>query len=699
MLNKRCIEIIEYLRKNNYSFFLKELAEKFGVSERSIRYDIENINYYLSKFNLNEIEKSIKGIYILKEDDDKIKELLRSMSQRFYVFTGDERKEYIEEKFLFFKENKLIDFVEALDVSMSTIKIDLKEVKIFFIENGLNLNFYSKQGIRLEGNEEKLRMLQLKFLNKYLEINSEDILVAKKMDSKTYLNDIIYSDLKNIFEGISLKNIYRFVKRIEKKLNTIISDEAFVILRFYIAIMLSRVKSGNILFQRETNKRFLKETREFNIISKELEFLEEHLKLKIEENEILLLTELFLGAHSYNFNSSFFENWIELEILVNKLIKDISDILNINLTQDKALIDGLLNHLKPAYYRIRNNISFENKIYEEVRELYGDLYEKVERISRNYLEKYIGKSIPEEEISYLTIHFKTAIDRKVNSQRKTKNIVIVCGLGYGSSKLLAQKLLERYDVNIIATLPYHKFLEVENYEEIDFIITTLEIEERIEYSFPIIKVHPILTKEDKKLLEKYGLSENQRKISLGQLLTVIKEEAEILNEKELIKKLKNLLKYKYIDDIEKERIYSLSELLPLENIKLVDEVIDWREAIKLSGIPLKDGEYIDERYIDEMIKNVEQNGSYMVVNDIVALPHARTIGIVNRTGMSLLVLRKEVIFPGEKKVKLVLTFSSYDQKEHIDALTKFVTLLEDSNFLERIDSLDEIEIKRMIDIY
>ena len=44
MLNKRCIEIIEYLRMNDYSFLLKELAEKFGVSERSIRYDIENIN-------------------------------------------------------------------------------------------------------------------------------------------------------------------------------------------------------------------------------------------------------------------------------------------------------------------------------------------------------------------------------------------------------------------------------------------------------------------------------------------------------------------------------------------------------------------------------------------------------------------------------------------------------------------------------
>lgn len=697
MLNKRCIEIIEELRKNNYTIFLKEIAEKFGVTERSIRYDIENINYYFSKFNLNEVEKQSKGVYTLEEDDEKVQELLKNMSQRFYVFTSDERKELIEEKFLFFEENKLIDLAETLDISMSTIKIDLKEVKIFFIENGLNLNFYSKQGILLEGNEEKIRMLQLRFLNKYLEINSENILSTKNKNSKTYLDDILYEDLKEMFESVNLKNIYRFVKRIEKKLVTTISDEAFIILRFYIVIMLNRIKNNKIILQREINKKFLMETKEFGIINSEKEFLEEQSKIKIDENEVLLLTELFLGSHSYNFNSSFFENWIELEILVNKLIKDVSDILNINLTQDKALIDGLLNHLKPAYYRIRNNIKFENKIYEDVKLLYGELYEKVRIVSKKYLEKYIGKDIPEEEIAFLTIHFKTAIDRKVNSQRKTKNIIIVCGLGYGSSKLIAQKLLEKYDVNIIATLPYHKFLEVENYEDIDFIITTLEIEDRLEYTFPIIKVHPILTKEDKALLESYGLSETQRKISLKQLMNIIKEETNILNEKELIKKLKNLLKYKYIDDIEKQRIYTLSELLPIENIKIVGRVNDWKEAIKVSGISLQAGNYIKDEYIDEMIKNVEQNGSYMVVNDVVALPHARTNGLVNKTGMSLLVLRKEVTFPGDKKVKILLSFSSYDQKEHIDALSRFVTLLEERDFVNKIEKLNEIEIKNLVD--
>lgn len=696
MLNKRCMDIIEYLRKNSYSFTLKEIAEKFCVSERSIRYDIENINYYLSKFQLKEIEKTSKGIYKLEEDDIKVEKLLSDMSKKFYVFSSEERKEYIKSRFLFFDENKFIDFAEDLDVSISTIKVDLKEIKIFFIENSLELNFISKQGVVLQGNEEKLRMLQLKFLYKYTSIDDNNRIQPKIFNENLKGSSIIYEDIVGIYGQLDLKNIYLFVKRVEKRLKTIISDEGFIYLRFYLMVMINRIKNNFFIESKENNKKFLKETKEYSILEKELELLQELYEIKIDENEILLLTEMFLGAHSYDFNSSFFENWIELETLVNKLIKDLGKVMDIDLSQDKALVDGLLNHLKPAYYRIRNNITFENKIYDDVTTLYGDLYEKVEKISRKYLEKYTGKPIPEEEIAFLTIHFKTAIDRKVNSQRRTKNILIVCGLGYGSSKLLAQKLIEKYDINIIDTIPYHKFLELEVYEEIDFIITTLEIEDRYEYSFPIIKVHPILTKEDRKLLESYGLSENQKKISLKMLLNIIKEESLIRDEKELINKLKKLLKHKYIDDICAEKSPLLSELLPEENILIVDEDIEWKEAIKISGNILVNGEYVEKKYIEEMIKNVDINGSYMVVNERIALPHARIEGLVKKTGMSLLILKNRVIFPGDKKVKVILAFSSIDYKEHIDALTDFVTLLEETNFMELVEETNIEKIRELI---
>lgn len=696
MLNKRCLEIMDYLIKNNLSLSLKDMAEKFEISERSIRYDIENINYYLSRSNLNELEKSAKGTYILDEDISKVEKLLKEITRRFYVFSADERKEFIETRFLFYQDNKFLDFAEQLDVSISTIKLDLKEIKIFLLEHDLNLIFVSKQGVILQGNEEKIRNLQLRFMNKYLSITSNNLFSNKLKDKNSHAVDIIFDEIINVFSDLDLKTIRTFVKRIEKKLNATISDEAFMLIRFYIAIMIMRIREGNSLGQRETNRKFIMETKEFSIIEKEISHLKNEFEIEINESEILLLTEMFLGAHSYNFNSSFFENWIELETSVNEIIKDMGVALNINLSQDKILIDGLLNHLKPAYYRIRNNIEFENSIYDEVAELYESLYEKVESVCRKYLEKYIGKEIPKEEIAFLTIHFKTAIDRKLNAQKRTKNILLVCGLGYGSSKLLSQKLLERYDVNIVDTIPYHKFLEIENYDDIDLIITTLDKEEHINYPLPMIKVHPILTKDDRNRLESYGLSENKKKISLKSLLDIIEEETEIKNRDELVSKLKKILKHRYIDDLQTIKTYSLPDLLPLENIRVKENASSWEDAIRKAGQCLVDSGAVVSQYVDEMIQNVKINGSYMVINDMIALPHARTENLVSKTAMSLLELEEPVIFPGEKKVKIILCFSSVDHKEHIDALTKFVTLIEDYDFLNFIEYSSEEKIRNFI---
>ena len=126
--------------------------------------------------------------------------------------------------------------------------------------------------------------------------------------------------------------------------------------------------------------------------------------MNFNENEILVLTELFLGSHSYNFNSSFLENWIELETTVVEMIRITSNELNMDLTRDNILIDGLLNHLKPAYYRIKNNISLDNPIAKEVEETYSDLYKTVKKVSKPILEKYLGKDLPEEEIEIGRAH-------------------------------------------------------------------------------------------------------------------------------------------------------------------------------------------------------------------------------------------------------------------------------------------------------
>ena len=60
MFNGRMLNIIRYLKEHGEATY-KEMAKALGISERSIRYDVDRINDILSLERLPEIEKHIQG--------------------------------------------------------------------------------------------------------------------------------------------------------------------------------------------------------------------------------------------------------------------------------------------------------------------------------------------------------------------------------------------------------------------------------------------------------------------------------------------------------------------------------------------------------------------------------------------------------------------------------------------------------------
>ena len=111
-----------------------------------------------------------------------------------------------------------------------------------------------------------------------------------------------------------------------------------------------------------------------------------------------------------------------------------------------------------------------------------------------------------------------------------------------------------------------------------------------------------------------------------------------------------------------------------ENHIVVDKIEkDWIEAVKIAGKPLVDDGYIEEEYIEDMIKNVEKNGPYMVLTDYFALLHARPGKHVNKIGMSLYVSDKLIDFKG-KDVKIFLVLASTDNDSHIEYLKRIVAI-------------------------
>ena len=69
-------------------------------------------------------------------------------------------------------------------------------------------------------------------------------------------------------------------------------------------------------------------------------------------------------------------------------------------------MEGLVTHLKPAIYRIRQNMGITNPLLDEIQTNYEDLFQLVKTAVVKVFPKL---QIPDEEIGYLVMHFGSVL--------------------------------------------------------------------------------------------------------------------------------------------------------------------------------------------------------------------------------------------------------------------------------------------------
>ena len=330
MLARKSIELLFILKKEND---LKQISQKMNLSDRAVRYEVENLNFYLKKFNIGEIIQTGKKLKLVITSKEK---LLTKLSKENYNFSKDEREDFILANYLFNGDSRQKVFEEELNVSTATIANDIQRIKEKVNSNGLEFKGYTKTKSFIVGEEKKVRQMMLNFLIDYLFV-----------EEKYYVDVLIKEVITKYFEGIDVKDIRSYLNEIQIKIEKTISDEAHKILTIYLMILVRRVKQKFVL-DNFRNEQMVKKSKEYQTIIEILPELEEKYKIKINQEEKYLFTEYVLGSHSYNFSYSYYENWFQLEILVNKLIIGVNSLIDIDILGDKILLEGLLNHLKPA---------------------------------------------------------------------------------------------------------------------------------------------------------------------------------------------------------------------------------------------------------------------------------------------------------------------------------------------------------------
>jgi len=662
MVKKRYFEIINLVINSNDEITVKDISNLYNITERSIRYDIDELNvFFQEKNNKDIIEINNNRLKILYSEDE-IEDIVENIKEKEYFLSENERVNILSYE-IFLSKNEFIlqYFTEKYNLSKTTVRYSLKELNKIISEYGLVIDMNNNRGYKIIGSEINIRKYIINILREYIKNTKE-----KKIE---------YDPLKKIIQKFYKKSRIEESKSIINKIldytGKTISDEAFETLQLFLFISVIRNKNGHEIEEDVENEIFLSKTKEFSKIREILEKIE-----NIKEKDIHYFVDFFLGSYSYNLEYSYFLNWILIESLIDQFIKLLSDKLKVNLTEDKILRKELLNHIKPAIYRMKNKFKLTESILSEVKKQYMELFIKT-KSSLKIISDFIDLSFDEDEAAFITVMIQRAIMRNNPSTllKKDPNILIVCGLGYSSSRFLYENINNRFQVNIIDIIPFNQ-LENYNYlKKADIIISTLDF--KLD-GMDVITVNAVMNEKDILKLKNYGLPEKKSKIKLSELLSIIRK---VSDETELKKQLMRKFGENIYDDMgeKSETGKSFIELLSEKSIKLNVEVNNLDEVIEFTGQTMIESGLVKEEYTDELKNQIIQYGKYILIGDKTILPHGQLLKNVKETGFSLITLKKGIDFFGSE-IKIVICLASRNKDEHLRAILELNRYLKNPDF-------------------
>ena len=363
-----------------------------------------------------------------------------------------DRVEYIIKKIINISSTdkdtiKLEDLADSMYVSLSTVKNDLKEVKKILNEYNLKISSKHKQGICIEASEEDIIKFIINYSNK----------VDNSLSIKDFLNNNI---IENLF---SIKKILLDTLSYE---NMILTDNEFKNIVNYISIYLSRNNTNQSDFIKEYIKKYKSKKEK-----------------PISEDEQLLIRKA-----------------------IKEFCRDLNIATSINLSHDKVFEECLFNHISNLYKRADLGINQYEITAGEIKLKYPFAFE-LGKIAKKRIEKNLNMEISEDEVENIALHIGGALERiDKRDEKKVYKTIIVCTSGVGTSMLIKSKLenIFKGKLEIIKVIPSY-LIDYINVLDIDFVISTVEV--NLE-NVNVIKVSPMLTDKEIKLIEKYIETEN-----------------------------------------------------------------------------------------------------------------------------------------------------------------------------------------------
>lgn len=402
----------EYVRPN-------EFMEKLGISLRTVRMEIHEINDILRHKDMRINSSSARGYFILKGERTQFYEFLNNM---ILSLKKVELPETPGERFLFtfiyltfIKEPISVqNLADIMYVSKTVMIKTLKEIDEYLRNfNGLNIE-RTKKGIYFRGKERSIRHI-----------------LSETLNYKTFGSILMYKVLKFQF-GESYSKIYEILQKelpvILYKNNLILIDKSVEGFLLDLFIMIYRNKAG-LLLESETSRQY---PQVFEDIMKEIEELLIQNDIRISECDRNFLKDCLLTKRVLYDECVKLEPRKEIAELTEEFLSIVDKKYNCSYLKNPELKKMLSIHIDKMLYRLEQGHFEHNASIRNAKELYKLQTEMADILYKLIFDKY-GYKIQEEELGFIILYMGAFAQTKIKA-------IIISDIGQSAASSMAKQI-------------------------------------------------------------------------------------------------------------------------------------------------------------------------------------------------------------------------------------------------------------------
>lgn len=469
MLSKRQSHIVDLLNNELKPITGRDLGKTLGVSDRTIRSNVEAIN---AEYGCELIRANRRSGYYIDHDLMKAQNI---SSQEVIPQTAQQRCVYLIKELLFrSREINLIDLQERVFVSGYSIDNDLRKIRDMIRRYpGLRL-VRSRNHIRLSGDEGDKRKL-------YKELLMEE----------TKGNFVNLSAIADIWKDFDLLKLEDDFTEICEKYDFRISEMEYPLIMLHAGVSIERMLNHNYVSEEPPEAAEEEGGKEYQIADELFARISEIYKVKLVKDEVLRFAGLLKGKDRLTEEETR-EEADDMERLMGDILELLKQEFDIDLSTDEDFRSGIITHIRLLMKRQQNQVTANDLYLQELKRKYPLVFEMAVRVAQR-IEGYCGTRLNENEISFLALHLGAACER-MNLSEQYRAVAIIPN-SYTMSKPCVDKLMLRFG-NRMTVVRVCSFFEEKKIvqDNPDLIITTVPLKHYL--GTPTVQISLFLNGED-----------------------------------------------------------------------------------------------------------------------------------------------------------------------------------------------------------